>query len=71
MSIIRQHALNESEAKENQQMEITSSIRTVSIFQALCQSLPSSTPGPSIPERAKGSLSSLHLILGCMSKHKE
>ena len=49
MSIIRQHALNESEAKENQQVEITSSIRTVSIFQALCQSLPSSTPGPSIP----------------------
>lgn len=38
MSMICQHALNESEAEENQQVKITSSIRAVSIFQALRQS---------------------------------
>lgn len=35
MSMISQHALNEYEAKENQQGEITSFFRTVNIFQAL------------------------------------
>lgn len=48
MSMICQQAPNESEAKGNQQVEITSSIRTVSIFQARCQSLSSSTPRPSV-----------------------
>lgn len=41
ISMICQHALNESEAKENQQVEIKSSNRSVGIFQAL---LPVSLP---------------------------
>lgn len=38
MSMISLHALSEYKAKENQQVEITSSVRTVNIFQALWQS---------------------------------
>ena len=34
--MISQHAFNEYEAKENQQVEITSFFKTVNIFQALC-----------------------------------
>lgn len=73
MSMICQHVLNEYEAKENQQVEIKSSIRTASIFQALCQSLLSCNPGSSIPQRAKESLTKFSAFnIGLhMSKHKE
>ena len=56
MSVICQHALNKFEAKENQQVEITRSIRTVSIFQALCQSLPPSISGGLLSPRERRGL---------------
>lgn len=72
MSMICQHALNESEAKESQQVEITSSIRTVSIFQALRQST-FFHARPSTPWRDAGSLTKFSAFnIGLhLSKHKE